>query len=303
MKYYLSICAIFRNEASYLKEWIEFHRLMGVDHFFLYNNLSDDNYFSILKYYIDQGIVTLRDWPEPWRKGTQANAYQHCIDQHKNQSRWIAFIDLDEFLFAPNAEKLTNVIKEFERFPGIIVNWQVYGSSGYKQKPNGMVIEKFTMKAKTNWIRNRRIKSIVDPSKALRPVGPHLFEYDCGELAVTENLEPARIIKPRRFIGSLKRLLMGVMPRIPLDPYAGHQSSIKRVSVNKLRINHYIVKSEEEAIEEIKSHGNLKHTHQMNWFKYHDRNDERDNVLHRYVPALKKVIYEKGKKDSDLPSL
>lgn len=35
---YLPICAIFKEEAPYLPEWIEFHRLMGVERFFLYDN-------------------------------------------------------------------------------------------------------------------------------------------------------------------------------------------------------------------------------------------------------------------------
>lgn len=56
LRKYLSICAIFRNEADYLKEWIEFHRLVGVEHFFLYNNFSEDAYLSILGDYIGQGL-------------------------------------------------------------------------------------------------------------------------------------------------------------------------------------------------------------------------------------------------------
>jgi hypothetical protein len=31
----LAITAIFQNEAPYLKEWIEFHLLMGAEHFYL----------------------------------------------------------------------------------------------------------------------------------------------------------------------------------------------------------------------------------------------------------------------------
>ena len=42
MKPYLAICAVYRNEAPYLREWIEFHRLVGVERFFLYNNRSTD---------------------------------------------------------------------------------------------------------------------------------------------------------------------------------------------------------------------------------------------------------------------
>ena len=28
--HYLAVCAIYRNEGPYLREWIEFHRLVGV---------------------------------------------------------------------------------------------------------------------------------------------------------------------------------------------------------------------------------------------------------------------------------
>ena len=31
-RFELAIAAIFRNEAPYLREWIEFHRLVGVEH-------------------------------------------------------------------------------------------------------------------------------------------------------------------------------------------------------------------------------------------------------------------------------
>ena len=46
-KYNVSICAIFKNEALYLKEWIEFHRIVGIEHFYMYNNNSEDNFREI----------------------------------------------------------------------------------------------------------------------------------------------------------------------------------------------------------------------------------------------------------------
>ena len=38
----IAICAIFKDEAPYLLEWIAFHRMIGVDLFVLYNNGSND---------------------------------------------------------------------------------------------------------------------------------------------------------------------------------------------------------------------------------------------------------------------
>lgn len=64
LKYMVSFCLIFKNEAPFLKEWLDFHLTVGVDHFYLYNNNSDDNFREILEPYIGLGIVTLIEWPE-----------------------------------------------------------------------------------------------------------------------------------------------------------------------------------------------------------------------------------------------
>lgn len=57
----LSICMIFRDEAPYLKEWIEFHRLAGVDHFDLCNHRNQDNYLDVLTPYMKKGVVELTE--------------------------------------------------------------------------------------------------------------------------------------------------------------------------------------------------------------------------------------------------
>jgi hypothetical protein len=56
---------IFKNEAGYLKEWLDFHRLVGIEKFFLYNNNSEDKYEPVLAPHIADGIVTLHDFPNP----------------------------------------------------------------------------------------------------------------------------------------------------------------------------------------------------------------------------------------------
>src|SRR5258708_3259374 len=48
-KYDLAVCTIFQNDAKYLPEWIEFHQQQGVEHFYLYNNLSQDNWKKMLE--------------------------------------------------------------------------------------------------------------------------------------------------------------------------------------------------------------------------------------------------------------
>ena len=59
-KYTVAVCAIFKNESVFLKEWLEYHLLIGVEHFYLYNNFSEDNYQDILAPYLDGMARTIR---------------------------------------------------------------------------------------------------------------------------------------------------------------------------------------------------------------------------------------------------
>jgi hypothetical protein len=52
---YLAACTIYRDDAAYLAEWIEFHRLMGVERFFLYDNGSTDHQSEVLAGYLARG--------------------------------------------------------------------------------------------------------------------------------------------------------------------------------------------------------------------------------------------------------
>ena len=57
--YYLSIGCIFKNESCGLYEFIEHNILHGVEHIYLINDFSNDNFIEILQPYINIGILTL----------------------------------------------------------------------------------------------------------------------------------------------------------------------------------------------------------------------------------------------------
>lgn len=287
---YLAVCAMFRDEAPYLAEWIEFHRLVGAEHFYLYDNLSEDRSRAVLAPWVRKGIVSVMDCSMPLQSGGQAWAYADALRRARGYARWLAFIDIDEFLFSPQRGSLPEILSEFEDHPGVVANWQVYGSSGLRTKPSGLVVESFQRRAPTNWVRNRRVKSIVDPQRALRVRGPHFFDYQAGAQAVTENQRPVRIVTSRTALRRLKRKLSH-LTRIETDPYAINHSSAKSVSVKRLRINHYAVKSYEEFTEKTQRHRRSGHHASprigADYFDYHDRNEVHDPILLSYVPRLR----------------
>lgn len=126
-KYEVSICSCFKNEAPFLKEWIEYHRLIGFDHFYLYNNNSTDNYREVLTPYIEDGIVTLKDFTIV---PVQVPAYHDFYVHHRQETKWVALIDLDEFFCLFRDTNIKSWISRFSKYPVVCTYWKFFNSSG-----------------------------------------------------------------------------------------------------------------------------------------------------------------------------
>jgi hypothetical protein len=211
----LAVCAIFRDEARYLAEWLTFHRVQGVERFYLYDNLSTDDWRSELGPEIAAGIVEAHHWPDV---PGQASAYEDCLRRHRTDTRWIAFIDIDEFLFSPTGKPLPELLREFDNHPGVVVNWRVYGTNGWEHPPDGLVIDNYPLRAPDDHPANRLVKSIVYPRRTLAPT----------------QWEPAHLFRLRGNPVGEDKLPVLKHARVP-------------PTTELLRINHYYAKSEEQS--------------------------------------------------------
>lgn len=127
LKYRISLCLIFKNEAPFLKEWLDYHLTVGIDHFYLYNNNSADNFKDILQPYIGKGLVTLVDWPY---EHSQFKAYKHCYENCRHDTNWLSFLDADEFFVPKYANTIEEWLKPFDKYPAINVHWRMFGTGG-----------------------------------------------------------------------------------------------------------------------------------------------------------------------------
>lgn len=141
-KYQISICSCFKNEAPFLKEWIEYHVFIGFNHFYLYNNNSIDNYKEVLNPYIKKGLITLVDLPDV---PVQIPSYRHFVCNFKDETKWVAFIDLDEFVCPIKDDNIQNWLIKHDKYPVICMYWKYFGSSGlFNHDFNKTVIEQYT---------------------------------------------------------------------------------------------------------------------------------------------------------------
>jgi len=175
-RYNLSICAIFKNEGKYLKEWIEYHRLVGVDHFYLYNNNSTDRSVDVLKPYIKQNLVTLIHWPDClgkqseekafiWALSTQTSAYENAVQLREKETKWLIFLDVDEFLTPVNDDSFYKILEQYDEYPGVVLQTEFFDASIQDMPPKkNLVIQslEMTQDPKTN-IQKSVEKTIFKP--------------------------------------------------------------------------------------------------------------------------------------------
>lgn len=270
-QYDLSVCMIFRDEAPYLKEWIEFHRLLGVQHFYLCSHNSLDDFRNVLDSYIREGIVELRERNDD--KSDQSlyffseahqNAYfTEILTIAKGESRWVAFLDSDEFLYPTQTNSLLDFLKEYEEFGGVVANWQMFGTSRLPRlDPKKLMIEQLICCAPSDSHINYHVKSIIRPEHAIG-------FFRCAYYATYE---------PQFFqVNTNKKPFDG-----PFSPY---------ILVDQLRINHYWTRDEyylwNFKIPRRTHFGDPLYFIENQSEKY---NSSMDLSIQRFVPALRKRL-------------
>jgi hypothetical protein len=187
------LVAILKNEDAFVEEWVTYHRLLGVDHFFLYDNDPRQRLKSILR--LHREYVTVRPWLIDHDDGRhpgrtkQLKAYSHCLERDALGYEWITFIDGDEFIALEEHRDLKAFVAEFEGCDSIALNWHVFGHNGYYDDPAGLIIESLTRRMKEPRAKTKslsRINAIASIDSA------HLPHLKMGCKLVDANKQPYR---------------------------------------------------------------------------------------------------------------
>ena len=267
-KYSVSICAIFKNESLYLKEWIDFNHVIGVEHFYLYNNNSDDDYMFVLEPYIKSGLVTLIQWP---KNQAQMECYCDCIEKFKDETKWIGFIDIDEFIVPIDTNSIYDFLRPFEKKRGAVkIYWKMFGTSGIIDRDvSGLVTEDFIV----SWPQYYSV------GKCFYNTG---FEFD-NKSGKNSNLHhnlwtlyKGKSIPP-----------VNIFDKICIDGI----DNVKK-GRHPIQINHYFSKSYREY-EMKKTRGDVffkKNPHDEEYFYLHEmENTDVDYSAYKYLIKLKTV--------------
>lgn len=261
-RYYLCAVATVKNEAPYIREWIEYHRLVGFDKFVIYDNESDDNLREVLEHYAGTDLVTYIRWPG---KGQQIAIYNHALSSFGRFTRWMSMIDLDEFIYPVMQDSVADVMRDYEAYGGIAANWVMFDANDHDSKPDGLVVDAYRRRQPLSET-SRVIKTIFNPCYAYRFENPHIPEMIFQRYVLNQAYEPLAI------------------------PY-----NYNLGATDRLRIFHYWTKSREEFQRKIErgradfSNDRKRDFEQCRYMLKFD-SFEIENGMDRFIPALKQRL-------------
>eukprot|EP01024_Parvocaulis_polyphysoides_P007707 TRINITY_DN12276_c1_g3_i1.p1 TRINITY_DN12276_c1_g3~~TRINITY_DN12276_c1_g3_i1.p1 ORF type:complete len:388 (-),score=25.63 TRINITY_DN12276_c1_g3_i1:275-1438(-) len=189
---YVGLCTIARDEHLFIREWIMYHKYIGVSKFYVYDHMSIPPMESLLQDFIKSELVEYTyvklEWlndeynldarPVQYMGSTHTNSPQRwahvdCFKKHGNEHQFMAMIDIDEFIVlnqgkdnnylpVPNPD-LPLFLEKYNETGGLFMQWRIFGSNGHVTRPEGLVLKNY-------------LKCETQPRKA-RPYDPKTIKH------------------------------------------------------------------------------------------------------------------------------
>jgi hypothetical protein len=136
----IAMCSIAKKENLYIEEFVEHYKNLGFKKIFLYDNneLGGENFSEVLGNYINNNFVEIKNYRG--MLSPQKKAYNDCYVNNNINYDWIAFYDIDEFLYIINYTNINKFLSlpKFKKCSSILINWKYYGDNNniyYEPKP------------------------------------------------------------------------------------------------------------------------------------------------------------------------
>ena len=227
-----------KDEEPYLLEWIAHYTSIGFTKFLFYTNDNNDSTLELLNNLQSNGDGLLIVYENFLKEGEkpQAVSYQRALDVFKQYSPdWVLCCDIDEFLVLEQHNNVQDFLSDHPDADAIAFNWKHFGSGGRKLKGDGMTVERFVMRANTEFVHNRMIKSMYRFTENIAGFGPHRPWFN--DTTNISYMYPGGRPVPESFI-----------------KHGGELGHIEGAYINHSigSMHHYAIRSEEEFINKKK---------------------------------------------------
>lgn len=141
------LCCIGRLENRYIREYVEYNKNIGFTNICLYDNNRDgeEDFHDVIGDYIDSGYVILKNYRNITTP-CQFKAYDECYAEYGDKYDWIAFFDIDEYLFMNQTYSVSTLLsdKRYDGYKMIHFNWLMFGDCDLAYGDNRPLMTRFT---------------------------------------------------------------------------------------------------------------------------------------------------------------
>jgi hypothetical protein len=185
--YYSVLSTRVRDDDPHIDEWVRYHLAIGFDFIVIYDNMSF--------------IPVVNKWGNKVMVYKDENEYQvyppydtHAFLLKNHPTRWLAHLDVDEFIVLYQHASINDLLKNYEEFGGLGINWCIYGSSGHLRRPDGLVKDNYLWRTANEYIGeeggNCAVKTIMNIQFFHGVTNPHY----CVSSRPTVNEEYTEVI-------------------------------------------------------------------------------------------------------------
>ena len=230
------ICAMAKNENSYINEWVAHYVNLGIDTIYLYDNNDFDTPY--VKDFIDQKYwdkVVIKDIRGQRKPKLQHDIYTGFYLKYGKTFDWCLFCDIDEFLFGITNFHSWLMQPQFKNAKQIRVKWKLFGDDNLVQRDlNKKVVDSFNIEVTKTFNRNLKDKGNLEKQ---------------GKMLVRGGMENIVIRSPHfASIGNRDNIIPSILP-------SGKLSFSKVVieedySNETVYLHHYMTKTLSEFVEQ-----------------------------------------------------
>lgn len=154
--HYVTIGTICKDGNRHIVDWVRHHLSIGVSHIYL---LDHDSHIPLADTITEAGLsghVSVERFTTAAPRA-QANAYLYLLRKYGPECRWMALIDIAEYLVVKISPSLPRFLLAYEDFGAVKVRRMMFGSNGHTDfQPDPMT-------AYTDCYENHHFKNIVQP--------------------------------------------------------------------------------------------------------------------------------------------
>lgn len=184
----IALCTVYNQEESrFMPEWLEYHRLLGIDRFYIINTEPGNTAcYALLRPYSKAGLIQLLEpsqgtyeTQQPYSCEQLVYWYNLALKKINPSTRWLAFIDIDEFIVPAQESHFKDFLASYEQYAAISMHWVMFGTSSIERLSSyKLMIEQLTRCKHTEnahakfFVRPERILSMEDPYTCI-PKAPY----------------------------------------------------------------------------------------------------------------------------------